>query len=398
MGAVVDARVKNRRLGNNQFGKDIPGSVWFHRHASGCQVLPATAVYDTGIQECVRVTLASGQSLDVSVGHEMWVDDNNGGRKIRASDVVVGDKIPLLSGEGGWGVDSFPELAELMGNLMGDGCVSKDVAIWKFFGDDIPYGRRLRDLAAPWMELRGDGVLAVVGPDAKYNVPRACFKGMTLRRIFVDEFGLSKKPRRVPRRVWAADKITVAGFLRGLFAADGHSEVNPTVVLAQNDRVFLGEIQLLLSNFGIRSSIYAHGEATDKDIVYADGRVFHTRRRPCWRLHIGGWDQAALFATEIGLGVPAKQAFLLRRLAATEGRCRHGAWRTSLVASIEPIGLKQTYCLTEPMTNTVTANGIVTGNCRCTPSTLLPGYGFDERGRVIFVTVGHSERDKQARE
>jgi len=95
------------------------------------------------------------------------------------------------------------------------------------------------------------------------------------------------------------------------------------------------------------------------------------------------------------MGVPAKQAKLLERLAATEGNVRHGAWRTAKVVSIEPIGLKQTYCLTEPMTNTVTANGIVTGNCRCSLVTLMPGYGFDARGRVTFMDVGHNELEKQ---
>ena len=46
---VVDARVKNRKLPNNQSGKEVPGKVWFDRHDSGTRILEASRVYDTGV-------------------------------------------------------------------------------------------------------------------------------------------------------------------------------------------------------------------------------------------------------------------------------------------------------------------------------------------------------------
>lgn len=65
------------------------------------------------------------------------------------------------------------------------------------------------------------------------------------------------------------------------------------------------------------------------------------------------------------------------------------------VSSIEPIGQHHTYCLTEPETNTVTANGIVTGNCRCSLITLLPGFGFNGSGRVTYIKDGFKELQYQ---
>lgn len=392
---AVDGRVKNRRVGNNQFGRELAGDVWFHRHSSGSRMLAATHVYDTGIQECFRITLDTGVVLEVSAGHEMWVDDGRVGLKVRADTLVVGDKVPLLSGPGGFGKDSFPELAELMGNLMGDGVLG-DTALWHFFGDDIEYGHRLKELASRFSS-RLTGPMAVSPPDGKYKVQHCVFNSQVLARMFIDEFGLSKRPRRVPSLLWSADKITVAAFLRGLYAADGHSEDAPAVVLAQNDLEFLREIQLLLSNFGLRARIFEHGQEVNKVITYADGTSHETSRKACWRLHLGGWDQVSVFAKEIGLGVPVKQARLMARLMATEGRSRLGAWRTAKVESIQRIGPKQTYCLTEPMTNTVTANGVVTGQCRCQLVTLAPGYGFDAGGHVEFKKIGydaHAEQQK----
>lgn len=392
--AAVDNRVKVRRQGNNQFGAELDGQVWYSRHASGARMLDASHVYDTGVQPCYRIELDSGHVIEVSEGHEMWVDDGKSGYKTRADNLKVGDKVPLLSGEGAFGNDSFPELAELMGNLMGDGYIGPLTANFNFFGDDIEYGRHLKSLAAKFSH-RMDEELVVSPPDDKYSVVQARFVSQVLRRIFVEEFELSKTPRRVPRRIWSADKSTVAGYLRGLFAADGHSEVTPAVVLGQNDLEFLREIQALLSNFGIRARIFDHDEAMQKTITYADGSQYVTNRKECWRLHIGGWAQVDLFAKEIGLGVPAKQQKLMERLKATEGKARNSAWRTAKVASITPMGEQQTYCLTEPKTNTITVNGIVTGNCRCTMVTLLPSYGFDAAGKVEFKKFGYMAIDVQ---
>lgn len=388
---VVDARIKNRRTQKN--GR--PGGVWFHRHAEGTRSMAASAVFDTGIRPCIKIALENGTYLEVSEDHEMWVDDDNSGQRIKASQIKVGDKIPLLSGEGMFGKDRFVDEAELMGSLLGDGCMTGAGASWNFFGDDLDYGQELM-LKAARLEGRDGYAWKISPPDKKYSVERARFVSCALRTRFVNEFGISKEPRRVPSRLWGADADTVAAFLRGLYAADGHSEDRPAVVIAQNDREFLLEIQLLLSNFGVRSSIYTHGtETVSKPITYADGSVYDTQRKPCWRLVIGGWAQVDLFAKRIGMGVPRKQAALEDRIKVTAGKKNHGGWRTSRVASVEPIGDQQTYCLTEPMTNTVAANGIVTGQCRCTQVVLLPGYGFDSGGFAKFISLTHDEFARQ---
>lgn len=302
----ADKRIKNRRVGNNQFGDIIPGEVWLDRHASGSSLKKAIPVFDTGIQKCYKVTLSNGSSLTVSGGHEMWVDDDLNGKRVMAENLQIGDKIPLMSGECGYGTDHFPELAE----LMGDGAF-----------DDTAQ-------------------------------------------------------RRIPARIFGADKQTVCAFLRRLYASDGHSEPNPSVALAQNDKIFLQEIQIILSNMGIISSILKYEEE-------------------CFRLCIEGWDQVATFAKEIGMGVPSKQDKLLNFLQKTEGKTKHGSWRTATVESVQFVGELQTYCTNEPESNTVTANGIVTGNCRCTLTYLSSGFGFDKSGRVTYIGKDHDEHSNQ---
>jgi hypothetical protein len=388
---VVDARVKIRRVGNNQYGAEIPGAVWLDRHAAGSTLRAATAVYDTGVRDCIRFTLESGQVLEVSEEHEMWIDDDNTGKKIPASQVVVGDKVPLISGSG-CGVDSWPELAELAGNMMGDGFLCGEEAGWYFFGHDLPYGQKLLDLANSFLGRR-PRLLRTVSPDKKYAVERASFKSKVIGRL-LRQLGFDKKPRQVPDSLFAADETTIRAFLRGLFAADGHSEKGPCVVLAQNDLDFLREIQILLSMVGFTGRIFSHGAGGDKEIQYANGDVFGTTRKPCWRLCIGGKHQCERFLSEIGMGVPYKQQALSERVSAASASV-HGAWRTARVSLIEKIGPQQTYCLTEPHTNTVTVNGIVTGQCRCSLATLMPGYGFDGSGQVKYIGRDHDEYARQ---
>ncbi len=395
LNVVVDARIKNRRVGNNQFGEEIPGLTWLHRHASGAKILKATAVYETGTLPCLQIETERGLILEVSENHEMWIDDGLVGKKVMAKDLVIGDKIPVLSGEGLWGDDNFPELAELMGNLLGDGTINSDgLATFEFFGSDIEYGQKLLEIARPYCGPMLAKTMTIEPPNELYNVSKCGFNSTVLGRKFINEFGLSKQPRRVPNRVWGANKATVAAFLRGLYAADGHSEALPLVSISQTDKEFLREIQLLLSNFGIRTGLLHH-EKAHKKIFNINNKKREVDCAESWRLLISGWDQVNKFSNEIGMGVPDKQKSLTGRLAATENKKKHGAWRTDKVKIIKSIGMQKTYCLTEPMTNTVTANGIVVGQCRHSLVTIMPGFGFSKTGKIQFISKTHRELEHQ---
>jgi ribonucleoside-diphosphate reductase alpha chain len=401
---VVDQRIKNRKFPANHTGKEIPGEVRLDRHSKGTKFNVAPGgVYPTGDKECVKITLKSGHFIEVSKDHEMWVDDDTDGVKVKASDIKVGDKIPLVSGESIFGKDSFPIEAELMGNLLGDGYIDpkSNWAHWCFFGNDIPYGNELLVKACSLEQGKGLAALhrsgpelVKKGPDNVYRCDRATFNSQVLGKSFVEGFSFSKLPRRVPERVWSADKLTVASFLRGLYAADGNVNADCTIVLAQNDIELLKEIQLLISCFGVTSYICKHEGPQTKKFVRQDGTVREVKFKECWRLIFGGVGNLEIFQKEIGFGVPVKNERVADRIASAAGKKRLGSWRTSLVVSVENIGVKPTYCVTEPMTNTVTVNGIVTGQCRHSLVSILPGYGF-KNGVLSYIEPGYSIIDEQ---
>jgi hypothetical protein len=92
---IVDGRIKNTI---DAKGKPISGKVYFENKIIEPRIEKASAVYETGIQECLRFEFTGTKhypiytTLETSLGHEMWiVDKNYRGRKIRADQVKVGD-------------------------------------------------------------------------------------------------------------------------------------------------------------------------------------------------------------------------------------------------------------------------------------------------------------------
>jgi intein/homing endonuclease len=398
---IVDGRIKNRMTGNNQFGTPISGEIWLDRHSHNKERhLIATSVFYTGKQSIYQIKMESGYEIEVSPKHEFIVDKfNNTQYKVTADNLKAGDILPVFSYGECFGNLNFPELAELMGNLLGDGKYNPNgQSVWYFFGNDMEYGQMLLDKSQLFTDKHGYSVklkkLRIEGPDKKYNVIHSQFSSIILSRIFNEEFGLSKKPRRVPEKLFQANKETVSAFLRGLYAADGHSEAG-SIVLAQNDYTFLQQIQLLLNMFGFVSQIYKHGDACVKNITYANGDVFVTNRKECWRLSLGGYKQIDRFLTEIGLGVPHKQEVALKYFSEMTYNKSRSPHRSDKIKEINILPEQDTYCLTEPMTNIVTVNGMVLGQCRCRLSMLPLNFGFDESGHITYKGKGHDEYKAQ---
>lgn len=396
---LVDYRIKNKKDVGNQFGKDVFGTSWLDLHSQKTsEYKQATKVYDTGIQNVIKFTLDSGQEIEVTENHEMWVEiGNTQWRKIEAKNLVLGNKVPLITKGESFGIDHFPEDAELMGNLLGDGHINETTghAQWNFFGNDLPYGDYLYNLIKKnFPNDRFNDSLTVFLPNEKYSVSRTLFNSTVAGKYFQENYNLNKKPRRVPERLFQADKDTVSAFLRGLYAADGCSQ-NHTIQLSQNDLGFLKQVQMLFSMYGFVSRIYDHNEAHQSIITYADGTEYLTDRKQCWRLFLGGSEQCRRFLNEIGFGVPFKQKRGLDNLP-QDSKIR-SYWRTAKIVKIEKLGLEQTYCITEPNSGTVCVNGVVTGQCRCSLSMLPLGSGF-KGGYVTFISQNHDEYKSQRNE
>ncbi len=155
--------------------------------------------------------------------------------------------------------------------------------------------------------------------------------------------------------------------LRGLFTADGcvanYGEKSQYVALDSSSIELLGQVQVLLLSFGVKSKIYRNrrilGQATS---LLPDGKG-GTREYPVAQMHSLRISRSSrfVFEREIGFmpGSPKREqlARLNREVTTYADRLE------DRVESLEYIGVEPVYDLTEPATHHFVANGIVVHNC-----------------------------------
>lgn len=350
----------------------------------------------SGVKETFKIVTKSGLELTATGEHRILT--TNGWVKLK--DIKLGKhRVLLQSDKGCFNKDSnlpfkvinefkgrngrtykhnFPtnwsnELGQVLGWLVGDGWLrdgdgNRRVG-FSFGADDLEVFEYLKPI-----------INSMYGRDVREVVRARDVIHLSYHsKYFVDYFRkLGVKPVKteekiVPDSILTATEDAVIGFLQGLFTSDGTvmyfaPNQNCYIRLTAKSKKILQGVQLLLLNLGIKSRIYDRSrkgrfgfeyENVDgvKKSYYLDGVLFE--------LNISR-DMIPLFLEKIG--------FLCgRHKNKTKFFEGIGFRKTSFddeVASIEPVGRKKVYDLTEPETHSFIANGIVIANCGEQP--LLP--------------------------
>ena len=220
-----------------------------------------------------RVVTKHGYEI-TATGYHTFVTPRG---RIALSELKAGDTLLLQSMEGGFGTQGSADLGLVLGSLAGDGNFHKQRGVvLSFWGDDASYAD---DVCAAANRLLA-GVESAVVPRAitALSVPtrdRVDLRSVPLARI-IESYGVTAETKlRVPEVIWQGRREAVVAYLSALFGADGTVSWAPLkkscwVRLAQSDREFLQEIQVLLSNFGIESKILLRREAGRR--LMPDGR------------------------------------------------------------------------------------------------------------------------------
>lgn len=380
-GALVDKRIGNR---------------YDSFRDRGAAILPSSHVYETGIQKILKISTSSG-SITVSEGHDIWIHQRGGPPVLKkASEVKAGEKMLIVSGESCFGGDHWPKEAELLGSFYGDGHEAQGMTL-QFFNEDIPYGEKLHKLTR---ELFGNRHAHRSSNELKKfsnriyneNIKYVKFSSIGLYRFAVNKGYINKQC--IPHMVWKSDKETVVAFLRGLYAADGtvnKGKIGSSVVLGTSIPSFAEDVRLLLVMLGIKAKIYKTKGGNKIKFSDGNGGYRESVSGDLYRVVIAGRD-LLVFADTVGFPVSYKQDKLLECIkkykpAATQ--------TTATIISVEETGNQQTYCMTQPFNNTVTANGFVVGQCRHTLTMVPPNFGFNNRGQIVFKGFGYDEYEEQ---
>ena len=324
----------------------------------------SSGVFRSGRKPVFRLQTVEGYELRLTADHRVMTDRG----WVESQALVPGDRIRLLSHKGAFGNGGSLALGRLFGWLVGDATFAGDRAVLSFFGEEKG------ELAPMFAEMMATVVPAAPGRRKSYTIAPGDVSGRDEARVrsarfmrIAAEHGLTPgNKHRVPDSVLGGTEEMQRGFLQALFTADGHvggsRAKGLSARLTSVNLTLLKGVQRLLLNFGIASAVFAE-RRSEMTRQLPDGRgglaEYHTQAQHDL---VVSRDNLHRFASDIGFLSAAKQSALVDRLA----NYQRGPYRETFYARFEslvPDGEEDVFDLSEPLTNSFVANGLVVHNC-----------------------------------
>ncbi|RCW49350.1 LAGLIDADG family homing endonuclease [Paenibacillus prosopidis] len=335
---------------------------------AGTNIRSAT-VFPTGLKQTVKIALGNGMELKVTPEHRVFtVEGWKEAQQLTSKDVVY-----IQSGKGQF-VDN-DHLGEqwgmFLGWLTGEGWLSKRGDIGMVFSQED-------EEVIPRMIEAGK---KFSGAEAKLfkrdNGTSQLFWWRKAFREQLMEFGIKAVPsgeKEVPECIFTASKETVVAYLQALFSADGtvydKDEMHRSVRLTSSSKKLLQDVQLLLLNFGIHGLIYSRNKKQQQFFTYTtktgEQRIYEGK--PFYELILSE-NNIVGFKEEIGFKFISRKQAALERISRNS---RKNEKFVSRVVSVTEAEWAQVYDITESVTNSLIANGMVVHNCG---EQGLPGWG-----------------------
>lgn len=383
-----------RRMGANQFGIatddrtiEMPKVVNGRSHPSAGVTMRTATVFPTGRRKSVKVKLQNGMEIKVTPDHRLLTSD---GWK-EAGKLGEGDEVYIQSGDGGFAQHDTlgRDWGWFLGWLTGDGWISTNGQIGMVFGEDdeeaiptlLEIGNRLSQ-SNVHVTKRPSGVSQITW---KRKIFREQLMNLGVCVVKAHE-------KRVPSAIFEATRDTVKAYLQGLFSADGtvgHTDISHrTVRLSSASPNLLRDVQLLLLQFGIHGKVYERPKTNQRQFTYEnlEGETVTYQHHAHYELIVAG-NNLNVFHQEIGFHLVERKQRLLDLISRPS---RKNERFQSPVVSVEDDEEVTVYDLTEPVTHSLIANGVVAHNCGEQP---LPANGICNLGAVVLARFANGFRD-----
>ena len=361
----------NRVVVDKRCGK---GDV-FYGSEKGIQILDATQVELTQQNaEIFELSTEHGYSVKATSNHKFPTSRG----RLSLSEIAVGDRLYLQSGKGGFGNFGNYNQGLILGLITGDGTFDQDSAyidIWEPDFDQCDYikdvvNKEIKNIETKH-KLRSDyGEIDWYNQTSTENCKKKRMGSVRLYKL-LQSMGINDPKeckKAVAECVYKGSENFVKGFLSGLFFADGSVQMSGhkkkstlSYRLTQANESYLKDIQIILSNFGIISRLYKRREAGKRLMPDGKGGRKSYNCKAVFELILSR-PNCITFDEEIGL-IGYKKQLSETYFKARGKECKKPERFISKVTSIKYCGNEDVYCLKQEDTNTVIANGCVSGQC-----------------------------------
>jgi len=236
----------------------------------------ATDFYYGGVQNTLKITLANGFMIECTPIHPLW----NGTEWVKSKDIKVGDLFPVQYGQ-----QVFGKGLDVSGFKNSDHPSALRYITKESLDDDLFY------------------LLGLIHADGKYRGPQITITNKKDQEIlnFIELYGFMlqqsgihhqltsinlasfleflgfkhwTKNKEWPDKLFECSKSQLRSFIQGLFDGDGTSNSNPSkrgnITFTSMCRSFIRDLQTVLLNFGIVSSVHMEEKApTNKVSVWS---------------------------------------------------------------------------------------------------------------------------------
>lgn len=337
--------------------------------------------------EVFEIQTEHGQRLKVTENHKFPTFN---GRK-ETHELSVGDTLLLNSGSVRFGREGSWDQGFILGMLTGDGCFSGKSAFIDIWESDFELSDLLHKIVNDQRELfklnnKNDLGWIVQNHGSKKRIGGANFNKVV--QIILKDQPTDDLKKMVPEVVWKGTKEMVAGYIAGMIVSDGTvlcsgKDKKKTVSLriSQVNRDLLEDIQNLLMGFGIVSKVYRRTEEAYRKLP--DGKGGH-KDYLCQPMHELIISRPNCITFENTIKLPGAKGRRLTQVLDERGRdCNKPERHITKIVSITKMDERtDVYCLTQPETNSVIANGIVSGNC--SEVQFNPFYVVDSKAQIFL--------------
>jgi ribonucleoside-diphosphate reductase alpha chain len=336
------------------------------RFESGTLKLSSPMVM-TGIKPVVMLKTKEGFSIKLTKDHKVYSDKHGW---IEAASLESGERIRIASNGGAFGKKGSLEEGRILGWLVGDGHINhgpgNDRAVLSFYGEDMllseEFDGYVNDVIRPSESSNRKNAVGVV------TIEKRRLNTIASARLkeFAVAWGYGGEKLLVSDKIFGGSEELQKGFIQALFEADGTVSVleksRRAIRLTSISEQLLEGVQLLLLNFGIFSKIYRNRKKAGTKLLPGPDRAPKEYNvKALHELSIEG-ENILKFAKSISFLSERKNS----KVAEAISSYTHGPYKENFLVTVESVvelEREKVYDLTEPITHSFVANGIVVHNC-----------------------------------